>query len=126
MSLPSLLLRAGIPSRLTFAVLRSVKHGRDDNALLRPIDLVHHDIGQSRHRPFKRKGIATDMAHERKRDQQLRAAKKPLDHDLRGGRTVLGNPIKDVFEIDQRLIVVNKLHTASYEPSRAMRSRASA
>ena len=39
---------------------------------------------------------------------------------------VLGNPIKDVLEIGERLVVENEIHPARYEPSRAMRSRASA
>ena len=66
------------------------------------------------------------MAHERKRDQQLRAAEKSVDDDLRGGGAVLGNPTEDILKIGERLIVEDELHTARYEPSRAMRSRASA
>jgi hypothetical protein len=52
--------------------------------------------------------------------------KKPVNHRLRHGRAVLGNPIEDVFEIGERLIVKDKIHATRYEPSRAIRSRASA
>jgi hypothetical protein len=41
-------------------------------------------------------------------------------------RAVLGNPIENVLKIGERLIIEDELHTARYEPSRAMRSRASA
>jgi hypothetical protein len=66
-----------------------MEHRRHNNALLRPIDFVHYYIRQSRDGPFKRAWIVTDMAHERKRNQQLGAAKQPVHHGLRGGRAIL-------------------------------------
>ena len=65
------------------------------------------------------------MAHERKRDQQLDTAEKPVHDGLRGRGTVLGYPAIDAFEIGQRPVVEDKLHCTRYEPSRAIRSRAS-
>jgi hypothetical protein len=117
---------AGYASTSIPTILGAVKYSRDDNAFPRPIDLIYKDIGKSRHHPFECIGIATDMAHERKRDQRFSVAEQSVDHSLRSGRAVPGNLIEDMIEIGERLIVEDELHIARYEPIRAMRSRASA
>jgi hypothetical protein len=94
-----------------------MKHSRNDNTLLRLIDLVHHDIRQSRHHPFKRTRIVADMAHEWKRDQRFRAAEEPVDHGFRDSRAVLRNPIEDVLEVSERLIVADQLDPLRAKPS---------
>jgi hypothetical protein len=35
-----------------------------------------------------------DVAHERERDQQLDAAEKPINHNLRVNRALLCNPLE--------------------------------
>jgi hypothetical protein len=54
------------------------------------------------------------MPHERKRDWQLGAAKRPIHNGLGVGGAVPRDPREDVFEIGERLIVEDKLHTARY------------
>jgi hypothetical protein len=97
-----------------------VKDSRDNNTILRLINLIHHDIGQSRHHPFKRTGIMANMAHERKQDQRLGAAEEPVDHGLSDSRAVLRDPIEDVFEIGERLIVEDQLHPLGAKPGDAL------
>ncbi len=95
-----------------FPILRPVQHGCNDYPLRYPNDLINHDLGQSWHDPFERIGLASGMPHEREGDQQLRAAEKSPNYVFSGRRAILRDPAIDVFEIDNRLVVEDKLHRA--------------
>jgi hypothetical protein len=75
-----------------------VKYGRDYDLIQLPIDFIDHDVGKSRDNPFEGLGIAPDMPQSRKRDR------------LRSGMTILGDPIENVLEISNGLIIEDKLH----------------
>jgi hypothetical protein len=51
---------------------------------------------------------------------------KSLSTTVYRGGAFLSYPVENVFQIGERLIVPNEFHAVIYEPSRAIRFRASA
>src|ERR1700748_479029 len=92
------------------AVLRAVKYRCHDDSIAWSVDLVHNDIGQSRHAPFVCIGVVPDVPQERKRGQQLNACEQSIRDFPSSRRTVLRDPIEDALEIGNRLVVEDKLH----------------
>jgi hypothetical protein len=115
-----------VASLAAVALLSSVNHGCHNDPLWRPINLIHHDVRQSRHSPFECIRFTTGVAHKREVDQQFRAAEEPVNHGLCRGRAFLSYPVENVFQIGERLVVPNEFNAVIYEPSLAIRSRASA
>src|SRR6185437_4657977 len=98
------------------AVLRAVKYGRNHHSLRFTIDLINDDIGQPGHNPFERVGISARVPHQWERNQQFGAPEQPINHVLRGCRTILRDPTIDAFKIGDGLIVEDKLHLNARSP----------
>jgi hypothetical protein len=58
--------------------------------------------------------------------ESVRAAEESINHGLCRGGAFVSYPVENVFQIGERLVVPNEFHAVIYEPSRAIRSRASA
>src|SRR5580698_6979144 len=92
------------------AILRAMKDARYHHTLFGSIDLIDQNIGQARDDPFEGTGLSSGVPHQWKRNQQLGAFEEPLGHILCVSRAVLSDPAIDVFEIDDGVIIENKLH----------------
>ncbi|ABE38943.1 hypothetical protein RPD_1707 [Rhodopseudomonas palustris BisB5] len=107
------------------AISSALKDRDDDDAPTDLINFIDDDIRQARDHPFQCTDLGPGPSHQRERCQQFGAAEQPRNDTLCRRRAVCCDPSVDAFEIGQRLIVEDELHSSGCVPSRAIRSRAS-